>query len=105
MFALALRLGRTVAELLQTISSEELTEWIAYHGISPIDDARGDLQAGIVASIVANVNRSSKTPAFKPSDFMPYIDRTEEKQQGNAFVAEAKRRLNVITFVRHGRTA
>ena len=90
---------------MQTISSEELTEWIAYHAISPIDDARGDLQAGIVASLIANVNRSEKTAAFKPMDFMPYIDRPEVKEQSNAFISEAKRRLNVITFVRHGRTA
>lgn len=87
------------------MSSEELTEWIAYHRISPIDDARGDLQAGIIASLIANVNRSEKTAAFKPMDFMPYLDRPEKSEEANAFIAEAKRRLTVVTIVRHGRTA
>ncbi len=86
------------------MSSEELTEWIAYHSISPIDDSRGDLQAGIVASIVANVNRSAKSPAFKPTDFMPYLDQ-QEPQSSNPFIEQAKRRLNVVTVKRHGRTS
>ena len=93
-----------MAELLRSMSSEELTEWIAYHGINPIDDARGDLQAGIVASIVANVNRSPKSPAFKPTDFMPYLDRPEP-DSSNAFIEQAKRRLHVVTVKRHGRIA
>ena len=84
------------------MSSEELTEWIAYHAISPLDDARGDLQAGIVASLIANVNRSPQSPAFKPTDFMPYIDRPEP-ERSNAFIDQAKRRLHVVTVKRHGR--
>ncbi len=93
-----------MSELLRTLSSEELTEWIAYHGISPIDDARGDLQAGIVASVVANANRAPKTPAFQPADFMPYIDRPEPTRSP-PFIEQAKRRLHVVTVIRHGRTA
>lgn len=38
-------------------------------------------------------------------DFMPYITRPEAKEEANAFIAEAKRRFNVVTIVRHGRTA
>ncbi len=93
-----------MSELLRTLSSEELTEWIAYHGISPIDDARGDLQAGIVASVIANAHRSPKTPAFIPVDFMPHIDRPAPDSAA-AFIEQAKRRLPVITVRRDGRPA
>ncbi len=63
----------TVGDLLDRASSSELTDWQAYermHG--PLGPERGDLQAAIVASVVANVNRDKKKGrAFKPADFMP----------------------------------
>ncbi len=86
------------------MSSAELAEWIAYHRISPIDDARGDLQAAIVASIVANANRSAKTPPFTPADFMPYLERGPVPE-ASGFIAAARQRVNLVTFVRHGRAA
>ena len=71
---LALRLGRTVPELLACMSSAELTEWRAFNMIEPIGDERIDFGFGIVAAQI--VNSSGKTlkagaaPA-KPIDFMP----------------------------------
>ena len=41
----------------------------------PFGDERADLQAGIVASTIANVNRGKNTSAYKPEDFMPYSKR------------------------------
>lgn len=43
--------------------------------MSPFGDERADLQAGIIASTIANVNRGRNTTAFKPEDFMPYSKR------------------------------
>ncbi|MDD5533792.1 MAG: hypothetical protein PHC52_13435 [Syntrophales bacterium] len=43
-FALAEKLGMTVAELLRRISSREITEWIAYYKIKSMQEqisARG----------------------------------------------------------------
>jgi hypothetical protein len=74
MFQLALALGRTVAELEETMSSRELTEWIAYNAIQPFGDTRADLRSAIIASTVANCHRTSGTP-FKVADFMPYEDK------------------------------
>lgn len=93
-----------MAELGQSLSSAELAEWMAYHRLSPIDDERGDLQAAIVASIVANANRSAKTAPFTPADFMPYLDRPAPSA-ANDFVDAARERLNLVTFLRHGRAA
>ena len=54
----------------------ELGGWLALHRISPWGEDRADLRAGIVASVIANVNRDPKrrAAAYKPVDFMPYAD-------------------------------
>lgn len=71
-FRLALKLGRTVDELQRSMSSAEFGEWIAYYSIEPFGDRMEDLRAGVVASVVANVNRGKDTPAFAPLDFVPW---------------------------------
>lgn len=62
----------TVGQLLATTSAQELTDWAAYEQLTgPLDlRNRGDLQAAIIASTVANAMRS-KGRAFKPKDFLP----------------------------------
>ena len=74
---LALRLGRSLQELLATVSSEELTLWRAYDTLQPIGDWRHDLGYGVIASTIANVNRGKNAEAFKPADFMPLQEKPE----------------------------
>ena len=50
--SLALRLGRTVHELTQTLTASELKMWIEFDRLSPIGDRRSDIQAALVASSV-----------------------------------------------------
>jgi len=51
-----------------------LSEWQAVYSESPFGDERSDLQAGIIASTIANVNRDPKKgEPFKPADFMPFV--------------------------------
>jgi hypothetical protein len=64
-----------VGELLDGMTSAELSEWIAFDRIEPIGEIRGDVQAGIVASVIANVNRAKGGRTFKPLDFMPFADK------------------------------
>jgi hypothetical protein len=72
----------TVAELLQRISSRELSEWMAYYRLEPFGDERGDLQAGIVASAVYNVYRDPrKTDPFEPRDFLLEFAEPEEEEK------------------------
>lgn len=68
----------TVRELLARIDSRELAEWMAYYSLDPFGTERDDLQAGIVASTIANAN-SGKGKAFQPNDFMPYSDNKQEQ--------------------------
>lgn len=51
---LALRLGRTLHELKETLTASELRLWIEYDRLNPISDRRGDIQAAQVATAVLN---------------------------------------------------
>jgi hypothetical protein len=63
----------TVSRLLAETTSAELTEWMAFYQLEPFGPERGDLQAGIVAATVANVNRDAKKQKkpYSAQDFMP----------------------------------
>jgi len=63
--------------LLTSISSEELTEWAAYYQLDPFGSYRADLQAGVVASTMANIH-AKKGHKFGPSDFMPRFGEPEK---------------------------
>lgn len=73
--ALALRLGMLPSVFLKAVSSYELSVLLAYHRLSPVDDSRGDLVGGIIASTIANVNRGEKQEPYKPVEFMPFADK------------------------------
>ena len=76
-----MRLGiPSVRELYSRLTSSEITEWISYYRLDPWDGGRGDLQAAIVASTVANVNRGKNSTPMKPGDFMPDFMRSDTSQ-------------------------
>ncbi|MBI0294508.1 DUF4035 domain-containing protein [Streptomyces sp. PRKS01-29] len=83
----------TVRRLLAETGSRELAEWMAYERITgPLDGRRGDVQAAIIASTVANSQRS-KGRALLPKDFIPKWDRpramTPEEMWAAAMQANA----------------
>ena len=63
----------SVRQCQQEISSREFAEWIAYNRLEPFGERRADLRTGIVASVIANVNRDKKkrSKPFKAEEFMP----------------------------------
>jgi len=76
-----LALGCTVKELLSRIDSQELSEWLAYYSIEPFGEWRADLRQAITSMIIANVNRSKKSRAYKVKEFMPFEKQQRRKQQ------------------------
>lgn len=52
LMSLALRLGRTLSELRQTMSISEMLMWAEYDRYSPIGDERSDLHAAQIVSAV-----------------------------------------------------
>ena len=75
MFRLALALGHPVRQLLASLGSDELTEWMAFYQLEPFGDMRGDYRSGVVASTFANAHRANGVKPFTPEDFMPFMDR------------------------------
>lgn len=59
-FTLALALGRTVEELLDTVSYEELLRWGELNAISPIGEWRADVRSAQIVAMMANINRDTK---------------------------------------------
>ena len=61
----------TVRQLLASMDSKEISEWAAYYSIEPFGYFRSaDLPASLVASTIANCNRTQHSKAFTPKDFM-----------------------------------
>lgn len=78
------------------MSSKELQEWIAYQNIVGCLDSRqrGDLGAGIVASTIANSNRSSRSSkSYSPQDFMPYVE--VKKQTPERALQKLKQQMGI----------
>ncbi|MCK6676066.1 MULTISPECIES: phage tail assembly protein T [Enterobacter cloacae complex] len=52
LMALALRMGRTLAELRQTMTPSELLLWAEYDRTSPVGDVRGDIHNAQLVSAI-----------------------------------------------------
>ena len=74
---------------METISSEELTEWAAYYQIDPWGTHRADIQAGVIASTVANVH-AKRGHTFTPADFLPKFGPQAPKASMTAEEIKAK---------------
>ena len=58
--------------MMNEMSGEQFMAWVAYAELEPFGEERADLRSGIVASVIANVNRDPKKgKAYSPSDFIP----------------------------------
>lgn len=75
--------GMTVGELLERISSRELSEWMAFFRLEPWGAVEEEYRAGLTASVVAETARDEKRrrKPFSPVDFMRfgYEARLEEE--------------------------
>lgn len=68
---------------------------MAFYALEPFGPERQDLQAGIVASTIANVNRTRGQDPYSPLDFMPFSQqaRPEQDWQDQLLLVE---QLNVL---------
>lgn len=64
----------SLAELLRTHTSQELTEWMAYEQVTgPLGPERADVHMAILAATIANTARGKGRKA-RPKDFLPKWD-------------------------------
>lgn len=75
-------MGRSVSELLATVDSDELTEWLAAWRLGllddwkPVRDVIDYASAGICATI-ANVNRGADSQPYSLFDFTLFAEKPE----------------------------
>src|SRR5262245_55035770 len=94
-FRLAGHLGRSVAELLSTVSSRELSEWMAYERVAgPLGAHRIDVAGALVAAVVANVNRPSRSKSYDVEDFLPKWEYVAPEEMSPDQVWEAVRQAH-----------
>jgi hypothetical protein len=74
---LALALGKTVGELDRTMTVREFQDWRKFEAEQPLPDRLGDLQNALLATVAANIMRSSDSPPATLSDFLILKDRAE----------------------------
>lgn len=67
------------AEMLERMSSEELTGWMTFARLEPFGSEAGYIGHAITAATVANVNRGKDKQAYEIEEFMPQF---EKKEQG-----------------------
>lgn len=80
---LALRMGRTLGELCETMTSAEWGLWLEMYQTDPWDMSREDWNAGLVAATIANYAgrmRDSDSGPAKPGDFMMFPIKPKEQQ-------------------------
>lgn len=93
----------TVAELGRRMSSAELTEWMAFDALDPIGAGRGDAQAALIASTVANY-AGRVLPDGEAADLDEFMlrfgeDGREEIEAERAAKAERKRAGKLMTVL------
>lgn len=71
---------------MSSISSRELTEWMALEQIEgPLYGARReDLRAGVIAATVANVFRGKGDKPLSPEDFVMRFEDVQERAEKEA---------------------
>jgi hypothetical protein len=86
----------TVQQLLDNVSSSEITEWIAFMEMELFDQVRSDYRMAVNTAVLANVNRTDKKQkVFEPKDFMPNFEETIEKNK-NDTPEELAKKMNAI---------
>lgn len=89
MFSLSLELGFPHPRYLQQcLTSQDITDWIAYAERRPFGQWRQEMHAGTIAAALYNVQRAkSSDPVLNWEDFFPNTI-TLEKQQDAAAAKE-----------------
>jgi hypothetical protein len=84
-----------VRELLESISSEELSTWMAYDAIEPFGERRADLRSAQICAVLANIHRKKDSKPFSPADFLIHFDAAYDKgKDQDARVEEAKTKVS-----------
>lgn len=77
-----------MGELLNRISSRELSEWIAYASLEPFGPEVESFGHAMTAATIANVNKGKNQKAFRVNDFMPKVEVQDQTPEQMIQIAE-----------------
>ena len=67
--------------LRKLLTSKQIEEWIAYHGIEPFGPHAEELRFGVLGATIASVYSSKKSKTPKPIDFTVSMRSEKEKKE------------------------
>lgn len=70
-----------MAELLERVSSRELSEWRAFDRVEPVGETRQVYQLALVAAVMANTWRGKDQPPKKLEEFVLRFGEREEARE------------------------
>ena len=56
--------------MLRSLTAKQFAEWECYARLEPFNELREDYRTASIVTMLANVNRDSKQPAYKMADFV-----------------------------------
>ena len=68
------------SEMLERMPASEFNEWMILEKIEPFGDRRADVLAGMICSIIANVNRGPKARPMPVDKFIPKWEEQPRQQ-------------------------
>ena len=78
---MAVRLGRVnVDAMLRSLTAKQFMEWEHYAQLEPFNELRQDYRIASIVTMLANVNRDPKKPAYKLEDFVLKFEQVPTKQ-------------------------
>ncbi len=92
---MAAHLGKTIRELNELITTDELIEWQAFDQLDPIGGYRSDLQAAMIAMCTAK-SKDTTLSDFLVVDPNPMTDKQREQheiQQQHAKLEQSTARM------------
>ena len=79
------------------MTSTEFVQWKEYYRLEPFGEERADYRMGVIASILANVNRRKKTDKqYSPKDFMPVFNKEKKRKQTWQEQLQVVERMNKV---------
>ena len=84
------------------MSGRQLAEWQAYWQVEPFGAPAEFWRAGMLAALLANVNRSKKTDrVMKPDDYMPSSFTASEEQDDEDMSEKVTRTFRELAELNH----
>lgn len=71
----------------QSLSSTELSYWMAFYSLHPFGSERDNIHAALIASTIANVNRGKSQHPFTAQDFMLKNEHQQEKEKASELIS------------------